>query len=399
MSAQLQRTNQEPAASLSDSLVIYDQLPDDFYKNTKKYKAQLDVALELAKGLVHPLDDEGRKTAGKDAALLRRYAGNTKKFSLSVFRILTDKAKTWRDDIDGKAKAIEQTADEIITRFEAQERAKLDGIRTLLVNTLRDEWTANNVDDEFRWGDVEPLVKLSGTLTDTGALTKKAHDFISQTVAANLAKQHKTESRLLELENRCLRHEINPPLARVHVEAVLFSDDAVFSEKVDKLIAAEVLRREEFEENLRKKEETRRLLEAKQKEREEVAKKMAEGIQNARAAISNAEQTQAIAKEVAQEMDQNRNWTGSSNAQSPNDNRTAKWSINDTVMNRKPAPIVEQEIVKPATLGKRTVQVTCVFTFENIGERVSTRGVIDHLLKLLPDKLRNVVESAVGVDL
>ena len=72
------------------------------------------------------------------------------------------------------------------------------------------QWEKELVKSEFRVGSIEPLVKLSGTLTGSKELTKKAKEFIASIVKDNLAEQRKIEMRQLVLANRCLLEDINP---------------------------------------------------------------------------------------------------------------------------------------------------------------------------------------------
>jgi hypothetical protein len=96
------------------------------------------------------------------------------------------------------------------------------------------------------------MAKLSGTLTETDNLTKKANDFLSGIVNDNLARQNKIEGRIMTLENRCLRADINPPLGAVNLGNDLYGSDEEFDRKVDQLIASETERKAEMEERIKK---------------------------------------------------------------------------------------------------------------------------------------------------
>jgi len=97
-----------PKNNLAELIVIPSEMPVDYYKNTNKYQKELDTAIETAKSLVHPLDDEGRKLAKADAAMIRKLAKTHNDFALSTFRSLTDKVKLFKDAISGKAKDLEK---------------------------------------------------------------------------------------------------------------------------------------------------------------------------------------------------------------------------------------------------------------------------------------------------
>jgi len=208
--------------SLSEILVISDQLPEDFYKNTQKYQAELDTAIATAQSLVHDITDEGRKLAKQDAAIIRKYAKTTNDFSLSVFRSLTDKVKNWKDDITGKTKLLEQEADNIMSRFEKIEREKLDTITTLLATTLAEYRVEIGLRPEFYGNyDLSPMVKLSGTLTEGGKLTTKAFGFVKTIADGKLALQNRFDHREKDLKIKCLEADINPPLTHLHLGAVM----------------------------------------------------------------------------------------------------------------------------------------------------------------------------------
>jgi|SRR5450631_741541 len=402
------------STDLSTILVINDVVPDDFYKNSKHYEAQLDLALVTAQSLCHELSDDGRKRAKSDVALIRKYTSVSNKHALSVFRSLTDKVQAWRSGITDKTKALDLEADAIMSRFEELETAKLTTIRSLLTDTLNNEWNEQDIDPEFRVADLEPLVKLNGTLTEAGNLTSKAKDAILGMVNENRVRQHKIESRLLFLENRCLRDDITP-LSKGHLGNYLYAEEAVFNAQVDKLIEAELARISDLQarieartqaENKRKLDDA---LKAQQQEvreaaRIEAARVMEQGRQAAEALKAHTQQ-EALA--VDREIEKQSQVA----PVSKNDNRTAAWSINDSSLTpRRTKPDLQSvksilEVSAPtlpkALPEKRTVKVTAVFNFNGISSRVSSKAVVDHFIKLLGDcpKLKDGLESAISIDL
>jgi hypothetical protein len=192
-----------PTTNLAELIVIPSEIPVDYYKNTDKYQKELDTAIETAKSLVHSVDDDGRKLAKADAAMIRKLAKTHNDFALSTFRSLTDKVKLFKDAISGKVKELEKEADNIISRFDEFEQVKLDYIYDLLTKKYLTLIEENNVMPEYQGvADFQPMIKLTGSLTDSGALSKKAVDFLKAIVADKLATQNKIESRFLLIENR-----------------------------------------------------------------------------------------------------------------------------------------------------------------------------------------------------
>ncbi len=242
--------------TLTELLVISDQCPDDFYRNTVIYQGTLDAALIVAKSLVHTIDDEGRKLAKSDVALIRKFAKTNNGFSLSIFKSLTEKVKLWRDRVTDKTKLLENEADNIMARFEKLEEGQLNFIRSVVNAEIISQRTLKCVRKEFiGCFDISPLIKLTGTLTPAQQLTKKATAFIAAIVDGELLNQNRFESRTLILENRCLRADINPPLTDAHFGTVFYAEDYVFDAKVEELIYTEIERRKEMAARIEKQNE------------------------------------------------------------------------------------------------------------------------------------------------
>jgi len=369
-----------PKNNLAELIVIPSEMPVDFYKDTNKYQKELDKAIETAKSLVHPLDDEGRKLAKADAAMIRKLAKTHNDFALSTFRSLTDKVKLFKDAISGKAKDLEKEADNIISRFDEFERVKLEEIKSLLTDKYLLLLDESDVKPEYRGvADLSLMVKLTGSLTDSGALSKKSIDFLKAIVADKLANQNKIESRILLIENRCLKSEINPPLSKVHFGTVLYADDEVFNAKLDELIAAEVDRREQMAERIRKQQEAenqRKIDEALRLQQDE-ANRIAKAEQAAKdAALRQEHQNQLseLRSKVIQDQE----------------NKPEIKKVEES-FNKVFAP----EPAAPSIQGKRTVRVMVQFDWPDVSERSSDAAVTNFLeTKLresLPEKLLNMM--------
>jgi len=240
--------------SLDKILVISDKIPDDFYENTEKYQRELEIAITYAKSLAHEINDEGRKMAKADAALIRKFAKQNKSFSMTIFNSLTDTVGKWKGLIYSKSVELESEADKIMSRFEAHEQEKLESITNLLKEQLASFRSEIGIKAEFKVKDVDlsNMVKLTGTLTEKGKLTAKAVSFIKAIVDGELAHQNKTENRLLIIANRCLYEDIKPPLTGVHLGADLYADDATFEATLNILVSAEIERRDQLKANITK---------------------------------------------------------------------------------------------------------------------------------------------------
>ena len=374
----MQELQTTPKNNLSELIVIPSEMPVDYYKNTDKYQKELDTAIETARSLVHPIDDEGRKLAKADAAMIRKLAKTHNDFALSTFRSLTDKVKLFKDTISGKTKDLEKEADSIISRFEAFEKAKLDNIQKLLEEKYSEMIEENNVKPEYRGvADLSPMIKLTGSLTGSGALSKKSIDFLKAIVADKLAKQNKIESRILLIENRCLKAEINPPLSKVHFGTVLYAEDEVFNAKLDELIAAEVDRREQMAERIRKQQE------AENQRKIDEALRLQQGEANRIAKAEQATKEAALRQEHQKQLKEVR---ATAIQEKQLEIKKVEESFNKVFI---PEPVA------PSVQGKRTVRVMVQFDWPDVSERSSDAAVTNFLeTKLresLPEKLLNMM--------
>lgn len=367
-----------PKNNLAELIVIPSEMPVDYYKNTNKYQKELDTAIETAKSLVHPLDDEGRKLAKADAAMIRKLAKTHNDFALSTFRSLTDKVKLFKDAISGKTKDLEKEANNITSRFEELEKAKLDNIQKLLEEKYLELIEENNVKPEYRGvADLSLMVKLTGSLTDSGALSKKSIDFLKAIVADKLAKQNKIESRILLIENRCLKAEINPPLSKVHFGTVLYADDEVFNAKLDELIAAEVDRREQMAERIRKQQdaENQRKIDEALRLQQDEANRIAKAEQAAKEAALRQEHQKQLEEVRATAIQKKQP-----------EIKKVEESFNKVFAPEPVAPVVQD---------KRTVRVMVQFDWPNVSARSSDNAVANvldaKLREFLPEQLLNMM--------
>lgn len=291
--------------SLDELLAIGDVCPADFYKNPD-YLKQVKTAKLLAGSLVHTIDDQGRADSKKDAAAIRKFVKTTNSFTLNIFRSLTEKVTNWRDEFTVETKELGAIADGIDAKFKKMEQEKLDSIKLLLGNFLSTTRDELGIKPDFRKeADLKTLLKLSGTLTDKGNLTSKATAFIKSIADAELAQQNRYENRVMIIENRCLRAEINPPLTQVHLGAVMFAEDDVFNTKVEELVNAEIERREQMSERIKKQAEVenkKKLDDALAAQKQEVMEQAREQVKSESPVSTQSEpqKTETPIKQVAE---------------------------------------------------------------------------------------------------
>ena len=388
--------------SLAEVLIISDQQPADFYKNTAIYQANLDAAIESAKSLVHAIDDDGRKLAKSDVALLRKFARQNRGFATSVFKSLTDKIKGWQVSVNTRCAALEAEADRIMTRFDEMEKQKLEGIKSTIDAYLLDYRNELCLRPEFiKFADISSLIKLSGTLTPTGSLTKQAVLFIKTLANKELFQQQQFDGRVLIIENRCLRAGINPPLSVEGFGNEIHADDDVFNSALERKVSAELTRYEETKaliekqnaaDNQKKIDDALKLqqAEADRIAREKVKDEKVEIPASAQKEPVKAAITPQSLRETAKRIDES-----AAHADRSSDARREHEQADDL---RYRADQLEkmQSIMTPK---RKIVRFTAEFEV-SVFERISNNAIQDRFNSLLPPDLlamlKNVVFQNVG---
>jgi hypothetical protein len=396
--------------SLIELLVIHDQLPADFYTNPA-YDAQLDKAIEASSNLVYTLDDDGEKKAKADATSINKFSTMVDKFVTATYKAQTEAAAQWRDGKKLKIKLLRDNRQRLIDLHEEKRNERLTLIRTLLTDCLN-ELYGNDVKAEFRKGDIEPMVKFS-SLTPGGKLTAGALKFCKGIYDADLGEQKRIEARHLLLENRCLRAEINPPLTQAHFGTVFYASDEIFNEKLEQLIAAEVERKAEMEERIRKQTEAenqRKTEQALAEQKAELEKKQANDLARFKEEQSQMRETQIDKAYIVS--------TSNSVDIALDEMRQAKADRKNPPVD----PVTHKPINQAPIAGKRTVNVTATFSadlikpalseklqailvestftatfaFAGISERISNQGVADFFKNQLPEELKSILVHAEG---
>ena len=114
-------------------------------------------------------------------------------------------------------------------------------LRGLLLDYRLEQWQNLGVRDEFQAAEIDDLVMVSN-ITKSGSISKAARDAVDARIQGQLSVQSRTDRRLLELENKCLRAGIRSPLRREHVEQFLFAEDAEYESMLSQLIQVEIER-------------------------------------------------------------------------------------------------------------------------------------------------------------
>lgn len=370
---------------LSEILVIKDELPSDFFTNDF-YDKQLDAAIESTTNLVYPLDGDGEKLAKADATSINKFAKMFDGFIAKTFKSKTSDITLWRDNKKDKTKILYENRKKLLDQFIERRQEVLDKIAIDLDAQLIKERNHAEIDSAFYSNvDFSSLIKLTGTLTPKGSLTKKATDFIRAIANNEKSEQIRIEGRHLHLENRCLRAEINPPLTHIHLGTDFHAEDDVFNAKVEELVNAEIERKSEMEARIIKQQEAKKqaeidaALKAQQAEADAIAK-------------SKAQQERLDQEKKAEDQLREHKGTGGV-ANSQDTARHMGIDSEQSYRDATPIPESTPEPVEKPVNGKHEVVINAVFRLQ-VSDRVSDAAVIAHFIKQLPEKLELSMISA-----
>ena len=387
--------------SLACVLVIDDQMPDDFFTNTD-YDKRLDAAIYATKDLAYSLDDSGEKQAKNDATSINKFATLFDKFIAGTFKAQTESVSLWRDNKKKKTKELLANRQRLIDQFAEKRQERLDSITTLLANTLAEYRIEIGLRTEF-YGeyDLSPMVKLSGTLTDGGKLTSKALGFVKTIANGKLTIQQRFDSRILILENRCLRAEIIPPLTQVHLGAVMLAEDDIFNAKVDELVNAEIERRTEMATRIKKQNEAdnqKKINDALKTQQDEANRITRENAQKETVADNVTASPKQAANEAEKVTPESLRKTADSiaqGAQYADRNEDRNRELASAAKLRNQANELEQQSAKQSAGASvnRTVIITATFEFTEITERTSNEGVEKFFRSKLPEQMQSKLSS------
>lgn len=264
-------------------VVITDKLSSvDFYTKTDDVVEELKKHVDIVNSINFEVTENGKRNLKEYLADERKSHKLVDSFRKDGYASLTAAAKIKHDAIFEQIKAWTDALNAKPAQFEEFEANQLSEIREKLISFLsKARGESNLLRDEFISDSslfIEKLKKLSA-VTPNGALTGATKELLKGFVDAELAKQFTHDSRILTIENRCLRADINPPLGKVHLGGDFWENDAIFEAKLDQLVSAEITRREEMAERIKialKKQEQDKIDAAIAKERAEAAKKQAD---------------------------------------------------------------------------------------------------------------------------
>jgi hypothetical protein len=350
---------------VQDAMQLPAAVPSDFYSNPA-FSEQIEKAISLSSDLKYPLDFIGEKAMNSDVSAINRYAKGIDKIAAAIYKANTDTANANRSKTKLQVKALETNSANIKNQFTELWAQRLREIKDAITAALTAKREESGITQKFmKPADdaIIPLVKLTGAVTDTGALTKKVRDFINTLVAGELQQMMTVKNRELVISNESLLQGI-PPLSPEYLGDALYGTDETFRAKLDALIVVE----------------RQRIVDA-----------------DARAAEKLAREEAAKAKKVDKALES-----------------VVTVSVN-------PSPITQQEIDtmrrksedakydarNPSVLPKpidarRTVRVTLMFDIPDVKNTSSNAAVEEvytrEVLKLLPESLKVRFKGASASD-
>ncbi len=393
MSAVLKEQHEEQSLSLIPVTELFAQI--DFYDLTEDVVVEIEKRIKNVETVVFDVSEDGKKELKKYQSSERKLIKDINEVRKAEYTIRTESVKKSNDLLLSVLKKWDESVSKKADQFEEFESKQLDFINKVVNAALTTQRTLKNIEPKFMVAhDLSPLIKLTGTLTPGQQLTKKANDFIAQIVDKELLNQSRYHSRVMELENLCLRADINPPLTEVHLGAVFLAEDEVFRAKVNELITAEIARRVEMEMRIEKQnaianqKKINDALAAQQAEADRIASEKAKDEETSKPveAIKTVESLRAQAASIEQA------------AQYADRSADRDAELKGAANLRAEANALEKsqsEHEKAKIHGKKTVTITAQFKI-TVSERISVEAVINHLKSKLPDDLKAVLIDCTG---
>ena len=378
----------------------------DFYTKTQDVVSEIKNRIAIVHSIAFEVTENGKRSLKEYQADERKLIKATDAVRKEEYARLTGETKKDHDAIFDQLKAWGEAVSVKSNQFEEFEANILKSIRVLLKVELANIVNqCNTIRPEFLTAhDVEPLVKLTGTLTASGKLTTKANEALRAFILQDLAKQQLHDNRLLTIENRCLRADINPPLAMVHFGEVFWADDAVFEAKIEQLVTTEIARRVEMEMRIEAKNkadnqkrvddalaaqqaETNRI--ANEKIKVEEPAKPVEAIRTPELLRARAARIEESAQRADRGDDRNAELKGASDLRA----EANALEIAARIEEANGLESTQAEQVKIP--GKKTVTITAKFEV-TVSERISFEAVVNHLKSKLSDDLKEILIDCTG---
>lgn len=214
---------------------------------------------QLKAGLIEQIKLYEIEVTDDNLADAKKMATELNKLSTAINRIKIDKAKEFAAPIEEfKKKAaelidiVQSGREKILKQIEAFDLRVIRMVTSLLADERTSLFEAMAVKPDFQTAKIEPLA-IKSNLTVGGQLTKAAKDKLAEMVAADRAMQETVESRLANLQAIAERAGLIS-LPESLVTTFVREPEAIYSEKLNKLIDAEIKRQKELEEKIREKE-------------------------------------------------------------------------------------------------------------------------------------------------
>ena len=385
MSAVLKEQHEEQSLSLIPVTELFAQI--DFYDLTEDVVVEIEKRIKNVETVVFDVSEDGKKELKKYQSSERKLIKDINEVRKAEYTIRTESVKKSNDLLLSVLKKWDESVSKKADQFEEFESKQLDFINKVVNAALTTQRTLKNIEPKFMVAhDLSPLIKLTGTLTPGQQLTKKANDFIAQIVDKELLNQSRYHSRVMELENLCLRADINPPLTEVHLGAVFLAEDEVFRAKVNELITAEIARRVEMEMRI----EAKNKADNQKKIDDALAAQQAETnrIAKAEEPAKPVQETPASIRETATRI--------AKQAQYADNSADRDTELKGAAELRAKADALESTQAEQVKIpGKKTVTITAKFEI-TVSERISVEAVINHLKSKLPDDLKAVLIGCTG---
>lgn len=189
----------------------------------------------------------------------KKMATELNKLSTAINRIKIDKAKEFAAPIEEfKKKAaelidiVQSGREKILKQVEAFDKKVLETVKTLLVVEIQTLLEELEVLPEFQTARIESMI-VKSNLTAGGQLTKAAKDKLAEMAAADRSMQETVGSRLANLQAIAERAGL-VCLPSSMVASFVRDPEAIYSEKLNKLIDSEINRQRELEEKIKARE-------------------------------------------------------------------------------------------------------------------------------------------------
>lgn len=211
---------------------------------------------QLKAGLIEQIKLYEIEVTDDNLADAKKMATELNKLSTAINRIKIDKSKEFAAPIEEFKKKAAELVDivqagreKILKQVEAFDLKVVKMVTSLLADERISLFEAMAVKPEFQTAKIESLA-IKSNLTAGGQLTKAAKDKLAEMVAADRAMQETVESRFANLQAIAERAGL-VSLPESLVATFVREPEAVYSEKLNKLIDAEIKRQKELEEKIR----------------------------------------------------------------------------------------------------------------------------------------------------